>query len=50
MSQLRARHVEGDGGRSGVDVLLGQVGDMEELGIFEAFRVSRMCRLFPAIK
>ena len=47
---MRARHVEGDGGRSGVDVLLGQVGDMEELGIFEAFRVSTMHCPLPAVK
>mmetsp|Transcript_21209 Transcript_21209/g.63831 ORF Transcript_21209/g.63831 Transcript_21209/m.63831 type:complete len:529 (+) Transcript_21209:150-1736(+) len=45
VSQLRAQHVEGDGGRSGVDVLLGQVGDMQQLGIFEAFRVKNVVLL-----
>lgn len=39
MSQLRAAHADGDGKRSGVDVIEGRLGDMEKLGIFEAFKV-----------
>ena len=39
ISQLRAAHAE-DNTRMGVDVVLGQAGDMADLGIYECFRVS----------
>lgn len=40
MSKLRAAHAaDEDTTRSGIDVLSGGVGDMAELGIFEAFKV-----------
>ncbi|XP_024377703.1 T-complex protein 1 subunit beta [Physcomitrium patens] len=40
VSQLRAAHSE-DGCRSGIDVISGEVGDMEKLGIYEAFKVKQ---------
>lgn len=40
VSQLRAAHASDDTNRSGVDVIEGRMGDMQELGIFEAFKVS----------
>ena len=40
VSQLRAAHAEGDDTRAGVDVLARRVGDMADLGIFEAFKVT----------
>lgn len=39
VSQLRAAHASDSSARSGVDVIAGRVGDMQELGIFEAFKV-----------
>ena len=39
VSQLRAAHAEGGGSRAGVDVIEGRMGDMQQLGIFEAFKV-----------
>lgn len=47
VSQLRAAHATGEAGscRAGVDVLAGRVGDMQELGIFEAFKVKRQVLL-----
>ena len=39
MSQLRAAHAEEDT-KMGVDVVLGQAGDMSKLGIYESFRVG----------
>ncbi len=39
LSQLRAAHAADDATRMGVDVLKGKMGDMKELGIFEAFKV-----------
>lgn len=40
VSQMRAAHAESDETRVGVDVVLGKAGDMRELGIYEAFKVS----------
>ena len=39
VSQLRAAHAEEDT-KMGVDVVLGQTGDMSKLGIYESFRVG----------
>ena len=39
VSQLRAAHAEEDT-KMGVDVVLGQAGDMSKLGIYESFRVG----------
>lgn len=39
LSQLRAAHAADDSTRMGVDVLHGKMGDMKDLGIFEAFKV-----------
>ena len=44
VSKLRAAHAaDEDTTRSGVDVLTGGVGDMAQLGIFEAFKVISIC-------
>lgn len=40
VSQLRAAHAEEDT-KMGVDVVLGQAGDMSKLGIYESFRVKQ---------
>ena len=41
MSQLRAAHAaDPAGATAGVDVVVGGVGDMGALGIFEAFKVK----------
>ncbi|XP_024374845.1 T-complex protein 1 subunit beta isoform X2 [Physcomitrium patens] len=40
VSQLRAAH-SADGCRSGIDIISGKVGDMEKLGIYEAFKVKQ---------
>ena len=40
VSQLRAAHAKGDTDM-GVDVELGKAGSMQQLGIFEAFRVKQ---------
>jgi T-complex protein 1 subunit beta len=40
VSQLRAAHSE-DGSRAGIDVITGEVGDMEKLGIYESFKVKQ---------
>lgn len=40
VSQMRAAHAASDESRVGVDVVLGKAGDMRELGIYEAFKVS----------
>jgi chaperonin GroEL (HSP60 family) len=39
VSQLRAAHAADDAQQSGVDVIAGRVGSMQELGIFEAYKV-----------
>ncbi len=39
ISQLRASHAHDAKSRLGVDVLTGGAGDMNELGIFESFKV-----------
>ena len=39
ISQLRASHAHDARSRLGVDVLTGGAGDMDELGIFESFKV-----------
>ena len=39
VSQMRAAHAASDETRVGVDVVLGKAGDMQELGIYEAFKV-----------
>lgn len=44
VSQLRAAHAEGGDSRAGVDVLAGRMGDMSDLGIFEAFKVESLTR------
>jgi len=44
VSQLRAAHAEGGDNRAGVDVLAGRMGDMSDLGIFEAFKVESLTR------
>ncbi|MEW5305737.1 MAG: hypothetical protein WDW38_000278 [Sanguina aurantia] len=41
VSTLRAAHASDPTTRQGVDVVLGKAGDMQELGIFEAFRVKQ---------
>lgn len=41
VSTLRAAHASDPTTRQGVDVVLGKAGDMQELGIFEAFRYER---------
>ena len=43
VSQLRAAHAEEDT-KMGVDVVLGQAGDMSKLGIYESFRVGSIFR------
>ena len=40
MSQLRAAHASDDTIQSGLDVIAGRVGSMQELGIFEAYKVT----------
>lgn len=40
VSQLRAAHSE-EGSRAGIDVITGEIGDMEDLGIYEAFKVKQ---------
>ncbi|KAL6748933.1 T-complex protein 1 beta subunit [Haematococcus lacustris] len=40
VSNLRAAHASDPATRMGVDVVLGEAGDMEQLGIYEAFRVK----------
>lgn len=40
VTKLRAAHAEA-GGRAGIDILTGQVGDMGACGIFEAFKVKQ---------
>lgn len=40
ISQLRASHAHDPQSRLGVDVLSGGAGDMDRLGIFEAFKVG----------
>lgn len=40
VSQLRAAHASDDTIQSGVDVIAGRVGSMQELGIFEAYKVT----------
>lgn len=40
LSQLRAAHAADDTTRMGVDVIAGKMGDMQQLGIFEAFKVG----------
>ncbi|XRB13849.1 T-complex protein 1 subunit beta [Pseudoscourfieldia marina] len=44
VAQLRAHHAD-PSTRAGVDVLSGHVGDMQELGIFESFRVKQQVLL-----
>mmetsp|Transcript_647 Transcript_647/g.1360 ORF Transcript_647/g.1360 Transcript_647/m.1360 type:complete len:530 (-) Transcript_647:562-2151(-) len=44
VSQLRACHAV-PGSRMGIDVLRGSVGDMEECGIFESFKVKQQVLL-----
>ena len=44
VSQLRAAHAEEDT-KMGVDVVLGQAGDMSKLGIYESFRVGSILGL-----
>ncbi len=39
VSQMRAAHASDQHTRAGVDVVRGVTGDMQELGIYEAFRV-----------
>lgn len=39
LSQLRAAHTADNTTRMGVDVIAGKMGDMQQLGIFEAFKV-----------
>lgn len=41
---MRAAHAEGGDSRAGVDVLAGRMGDMSDLGIFEAFKVESLTR------
>ncbi|KAI3425807.1 hypothetical protein D9Q98_007782 [Chlorella vulgaris] len=46
VSQLRAAHAaEPDASNAGVDVTIGGVGDMQQLGIFEAFKVKNAALL-----
>jgi T-complex protein 1 subunit beta len=40
VSQLRAAH-SGDHSKAGIDVITGEVGDMEALGIYESFKVKQ---------
>ena len=40
---MRAAHASDPHTRAGVDVVRGVTGDMQELGIYEAFRVSSSC-------
>lgn len=47
VSQLRAGHAKDAQTRIGVDVIAGAVGDMSELGIFEAFKV-RLAELWQS--
>jgi hypothetical protein len=42
VSQLRAAHAGDSASRAGIDVILGEMGDMKQLGIFESFKVSRL--------
>jgi T-complex protein 1 subunit beta len=44
VSQLRASHAT-PGSKMGIDVLKGTVGDMEQGGIFESFRVKQQILL-----
>ena len=39
VSQMRAAHASEADTRAGVDVVRGMTGDMQELGIYEAFKV-----------
>ena len=39
ISQLRAAHAQNET-KMGVDVVSGQAGDMQKLGIFESFKVG----------
>jgi T-complex protein 1 subunit beta len=41
VSQLRAAHAHDQATHAGVDVISGGVGDMSQLGIFEAFKVKQ---------
>ena len=43
MSQLRAAHASDDTIQSGVDVIAGRVGSMQELGIFEGLQGDGLC-------
>ncbi len=38
VSQMRAAHASDEHTRAGVDVVRGVTGDMQELGIYEAFK------------
>ena len=42
VANLRAAHGADPASRMGVDVVLGEAGDMKELGIFEAFRCAAL--------
>ena len=42
VSQMRAAHASEADTRAGVDVVRGMTGDMQELGIYEAFK-ARTC-------
>eukprot|EP01024_Parvocaulis_polyphysoides_P030573 TRINITY_DN27838_c0_g1_i1.p1 TRINITY_DN27838_c0_g1~~TRINITY_DN27838_c0_g1_i1.p1 ORF type:complete len:555 (-),score=98.80 TRINITY_DN27838_c0_g1_i1:594-2117(-) len=44
VSHLRAAHAE-DGSKMGVDVLGGDIGDMDSMGIFESFKVKNQVLL-----
>ena len=48
ISQLRASHAHDAKSRLGVDVLTGGAGDMNELGIFESFKVRTNSLSFKA--
>lgn len=41
VANLRAAHSADPNSRMGIDVVLGEAGDMSELGIYEAFRWGR---------
>jgi len=44
VSQMRARHAEGES-RTGINILTGEIGDMQKCGIVECFRVKQQVLL-----
>jgi T-complex protein 1 subunit beta len=48
ISQLRASHAHNASSRQGIDVILGGMGDMAKLGIFESFKVRSNSPVAPA--